>query len=85
MASPSSTARATASLLEDLRSDAGMEWVPRSAWLSKLRIDSPASTVRYDLAIDPTGRGAASRIAAGLIGPRSESWLDRLLKRFFGV
>ena len=79
------SAAATPSLLNDLRSDAGMSWVPRSAWLSKLRIDSPASTLRYDLAIDPTGRGAASRIAAGLIGPPSESWLDRLLKRLFGV
>ena len=79
------SAAATPSLLNDLRSDAGMSWVPRNAWLSKLRIDSPASTLRYDLAIDPTGRGAASRIAAGLIGPPSESWIDRLLKRLFGV
>src|SRR5688572_20760832 len=78
------SAAATTSLLNDLRSDAGMEWVPRGAWLSKLRIDSPASAVRYDLAIDPTGRGAASRIAAGL-AVRTQSWLERLLERLFGA
>ena len=79
------SAAASANLLNDLRSDAGMSWVPPNAWLSKLRIDSPARTLRYDLAIDPTGRGAASRIASGLIGSQSESWLDRLLKRLFGL
>src|SRR5688572_29001236 len=78
------SAPATSGLLNDLRSDAGMEWVPRGAWLSKLRIDSPASAVRYDLAIDPTGRGAASRIAAGL-AVRTQSWLERLLERLFGA
>src|SRR5688572_32339398 len=56
------SAAATTSLLNDLRSDAGMSWVPSNAWLSKLRIDSPASTLRYDLAIDPTRRGTASHV-----------------------
>jgi hypothetical protein len=77
------SAPATASLLNDLRSDDGMAWVPGEAWLSKLRVDSPAGTLRYDLAIDPTGRETPSSIAAGL-SPRSESWPERLYKRLFG-
>lgn len=60
---------ANKSLLDDLRSDAGMSWVPTSAWLTKLRVAGPASDIRYDLAIDPTGVATPSRIAAGLEAP----------------
>jgi hypothetical protein len=56
-------------LLDDLRSDDGMAWVPRSAWLTKLRVDASAADLRYDLAVDASGRGQASRIAAGLEMP----------------
>lgn len=52
-------------LLNDLRSDRGMEWVPRSAWLTKLEISIPARDLRYDLAVD-AGGGSPSRVAAGL-------------------
>jgi hypothetical protein len=61
-------ASASASLLDDLRSDEGMSWVPTSAWLTKIRIAAPADELRYDLAIDPTGR-SASRVSAGLDRP----------------
>ena len=54
------------SLLDDLRSDDGMSWVPATAWLTKLRIDAPASEITYDLAIDVSGQGQPSRLAAGL-------------------
>src|SRR4029079_9533044 len=57
---------ATASLLSDLRSDRGMEWVPSSAWLTKVAVDSAASGLTYDLAIDPSGAGAPSRVDARL-------------------
>jgi hypothetical protein len=63
-------ASANARLLNDLRSDAGMFWVPNSAWLTKVRIGAPAADVRYDLAIDPTGVATPSRVAAGLAAPR---------------
>ncbi len=63
------TAPASTSLLDDLRSDRGMEWVPDSAWLMKVRVDSRAADLSYDLAVDATGRGMASRIAAGLDRP----------------
>jgi hypothetical protein len=63
-------AAATASLLDDLRSDEGMGWVPHSAWLTKVRVAEEADDLRYDLAIDPEG-GAPSRIAAGFEMPSS--------------
>jgi hypothetical protein len=59
-------APAGAQLLDDLRSDAGMEWVPDEAWLTKVRIDAAAPDLRYDLAIDASGQGTPSRVAAGL-------------------
>ncbi len=59
-------AAATSLLLDDLRSDKGMEWVPQSAWLSKLRIAGPAGELVHDLAIDASGVGRPSPVAAGL-------------------
>jgi len=60
------SAAATGSLLDDLRSDVGMEWIPKAAWLSKVRIDAEAGDLRHDLAIDASGQGTPSRLAAGL-------------------
>jgi hypothetical protein len=60
------SARASESLLADLRSDRGMEWVPERAWLTKIAIDADASQLRFDLAIDASGAGTPSRVAAGL-------------------
>lgn len=57
---------ATESLLSDLRSDDGMGWVPQSAWLTKLEIASSAGNLHYDLAVDTSGRGQPSVVAAGL-------------------
>jgi hypothetical protein len=57
---------ATDLLLSDLRSDKGMEWVPEEAWLTKVRIDAAADSLGYDLAVDASGQGAPSRVAAGL-------------------
>jgi hypothetical protein len=62
------SAAATDSLLDDLRSDKGMGWVPERAWLSKIAIDAAAADLRLDLAIDATGAGAPSPIRAGLVG-----------------
>lgn len=64
------SAVATTSLLDDLRSDKGMEWVPQSAWLSKIAIDASASQLTYDLAVDAKGT-SPSRVAAGLQAPAS--------------
>ena len=64
------SAAATVSLLNDLRSDKGMEWIPTSAWLSKVRVDAAAIQLNYDLAVDASGR-SPSRVAAGLERPFS--------------
>jgi hypothetical protein len=56
---------ATTSLLDDLRADKGMGWVPQSGWLTKLRIDASAKQLTYDLAIDASGQNEPSRVAAG--------------------
>ena len=67
------TAPASASLLDDLRSDRGMEWVPERAWLMKLSVGGPAGDLRYDLAVDTTGVGRPSRVAAGLERPSTSA------------
>jgi hypothetical protein len=65
---------ASGSLLDDLRSDRGMEWVPERAWLTRIRIDAAAADLRYDLAVDASGQGTPSRVAAGLgVAPDSQS------------
>ncbi len=56
-------------LLSDLRSDRGMEWVPSTAWLTKVAIDADAPQLGYDLAIDASGAGSPSRVDAGLDMP----------------
>jgi len=57
---------ASPSLLTDLRSDRRMSWLPASGlWLTYLKIDTPASTLVNDLAIDASGYGHPDPIAAG--------------------
>ena len=56
---------ASRSLLDDLRSDKRMGWVPSNAWLTYLKIDTPASTLTNDLAIDASGYGHPDPVAAG--------------------
>ena len=64
------SAVATTSLLDDLRSDKGMGWVPQSGWLTKIAIDASASQLTYDLAVDAKGF-SPSRVAAGLEAPKA--------------
>jgi len=54
-------------LLDDLRSDVGMEWVPAEMWLSYLKLDADAGDLDYDLAVSTDSR-EPSIIDAG-IGP----------------
>jgi hypothetical protein len=60
------SAKASDLLLDDLRSDQGMEWVPDEAWLTKIRIDGDAGELDFDLAVDASGQGEPSLRAAGL-------------------
>jgi hypothetical protein len=59
------SAAASEALLADLRSDAGMEWVPSAAWLTKVVVDAPAAQLDFDLAIDASGAGNPSPVDAG--------------------
>ena len=62
-------------LLTDLRSDKGMDWVPASAWLTKVRVDGSAGDITFDLAIDAEG-GMPSLVDAGFrpYGPTPAPW-----------
>jgi hypothetical protein len=42
---------ASRSLLDDLRSDVGMEWVPEEMWFTYLAVDAEARDLDYDLAV----------------------------------
>jgi hypothetical protein len=71
------SAAATDSLLDDLRSDKGMGWVPESAWLSKIAIDADAADLRLDLAIDTSAAGSPSLVRAGVAGDFASTALSR--------
>jgi Uncharacterized protein conserved in bacteria (DUF2330) len=45
---------ASGSLLDDLRADQGMGWVPDAMWLTYLKADVDAGDLTYDLAASPT-------------------------------
>ena len=77
--------QASESLLADLRSDRGMEWVPDQAWLSKIALDGEASLFGYDLAIDASGARAPSRVAAGLDLPGAADPTGTALIRTLGA
>lgn len=62
----SHSAEARVQLLDDLRADDGMGWIPTSAWLTKVGVDTPAGNLAYDLSVDASGQGTPSRVAAGL-------------------
>ncbi len=58
-------------LLDDLRADAGMGWIPESAWLTKVEINAAAPQLTFDLAIEASGLGQPSAVRAGLSGSAS--------------
>jgi hypothetical protein len=57
-------------LLDDLRSDVGMEWLPKDMWLSYLQLDAPAAELDYDLAISATPGVAADLADTGVPAPQ---------------
>jgi uncharacterized protein DUF2330 len=58
--------QANALLLDDLRSDVNMEWVPEEMWLSYLTVDSPAAELDYDLAVSTRPGVTPSLVDAGV-------------------
>jgi hypothetical protein len=84
--------RANVTLLNDLRSDRGMEWVPRSAWLTKIAVDASAPQLSYDLAIDASGQGVPSWVQAGFDAPEpivveieNATWNRLVVAALFGL
>jgi len=65
------SAAASDSLLSDLRSDRGMDWIPSAGWLTKVAVDGTAAQLSYDLAVDASGAGRPSAVDAGLALPGS--------------
>ena len=77
------SAGASDSLLTDLRSDRGMDWVPSSGWLTKIAVDAAAGDLTYDLAIDVSGAGAPSRVDAGFELPSAQAVVQAFDARRF--
>ncbi len=70
---------ASASLLDDLRRDKRMGWVPDHMWLSYIDVNQRAADLTHDLAIDDSGFGRPDPLAAGyfLPGPTlPTTWLS---------
>ena len=66
---------ASTTLLTDLRSDRGMKWLPESGmWLTYIRINETAANLTHDLAIDASGYGNPSPVAAGYPAPGAAPW-----------
>jgi hypothetical protein len=74
---------ASSSLLDDLRSDKHMGWVPDSMWLSYYDVSTPAGELRHDLAVSthtdtlPSARMAGFSTDASPWG--DDSWWGPLL------
>jgi hypothetical protein len=68
---------ASTGLLDDLRSDRGMGWIPANGWLTQVTIDADAPQLSFDLAVDASGAGHPSRVMAGLDRPGAVTVPDR--------
>ena len=63
-------------LLDDLRSDQRMEWVPDEAWLTYMVVDSDAGGLDYDLAASTTAGVEPTYEDAGIAAPTAAVPLD---------
>lgn len=62
---------ASALLLDDLRSDIGMGWVPDSMWFTYLRVGTEARNLDYDLAISPSSSALPTLADTGVTAPQA--------------
>ncbi len=63
--------QASSQLLDDLRSDQHMGWVPDSMWFSYLAVSTPAGQLRHDLAVSTHADTLPSARMAGFSVPAS--------------
>ena len=68
---------ASPQLLDDLRSDQNMGWVPDSQWLSYVKVDATAGDLHYDLATSVDRNQRPSLVDAGLTTSRPPRRRDR--------
>ena len=57
-------------LLDDLRSDVGMEWVPQDMWFTYLQVEADAADLDYDLAISPDDTTLPTLADTGVPAPQ---------------
>ena len=62
---------ANAPLLDDLRSDAGMEWVPDEMWFTYVAVEAEASDLDYDLAVSADGSSLPTVADTGVPAPEA--------------
>ncbi|MET0147616.1 MAG: hypothetical protein ABW310_00560, partial [Acidimicrobiales bacterium] len=60
---------ANRALLDDLRSDVGMEWVPEEMWFTYLAVDAPARDLDYDLAVSADDSTLPALADTGVTAP----------------
>ncbi|MGQ0831350.1 MAG: DUF2330 domain-containing protein [Microthrixaceae bacterium] len=65
------TEPASTQLLDDLRSDKGMEWVPKEMWFTYLRVATEARNLDYDLAISPDSKTLPTLLDTGVTAPEA--------------
>jgi hypothetical protein len=70
---------ASAALLDDLRSDEHMGWVPEAMWLTHVAVGAPAGELRHDLAVSTRADTPPSARWAGFTSspsgaPRGSPW-----------
>ena len=58
-------------LLDDLRADRGMDWVPEEMWFTHLTLEETAGDLDYDLSAS-AGPRSASLVDAGLAAPLAD-------------
>jgi hypothetical protein len=62
-----SSAAASTSLLDDLRSDQHMGWLPDAMWFTYVNVSSPAGALRHDLAVSTRADTPPSARLAGFV------------------
>jgi len=62
---------ASSSLLDDLRSDVGMEWVPEEMWFTYLAVDAEARDLDYDLAVSADAATLPTLTDTGVSAPEA--------------
>ena len=62
---------ASSSLLDDLRSDVGMEWVPDEMWFTYLAVDAEARDLDYDLAVSADDATLPTLADTGVSAPEA--------------